>query len=104
MSRAIENIIRMPAVWTARQQTVIATAESIRKMSPRVSPSVSLTMYGRPSVPISSAVMLPTAIIATSISRPPASAAAQIARMIAGGASLRGLFVSSAREPAVSNP
>src|SRR3954453_15874231 len=85
LSRAIENIMRMAAVWTARQQTVIATLESVRKVAPSVSPSVSLTTKGRPSVPISLAVMLPTAIIATSMSTPPARPAAAIARRIAGG-------------------
>ena len=96
--------MRMPAVCTARQQTVMAIAESMRKMSPSVSPRVSLTMNGRPSVPISFAVMFPVAIIATSMSRPPTSPAAASARMIAGGACLRGSFVSSASEPAVSKP
>ena len=44
LSRAIANIMRMHDVCTARQQTVIAIAESIRKMLPTVSPSACLTM------------------------------------------------------------
>ena len=43
-------------------------------------------------------------MIASRITRPPISAAAAIARMIAGGACLRGSLVSSASVPAVSNP
>ncbi len=43
-------------------------------------------------------------MIPSRITRPPISAAAAIARMIAGGACLRGSFVSSASVPAVSNP
>jgi hypothetical protein len=50
-SRAIENSIRMHAVCTARQQTVIAMPEQARKTSPSPDPSVPLTMYGSPSVP-----------------------------------------------------
>lgn len=42
-SRAIENSIRMQAVCTARQQTVIAMAEQVRKTSPTPGPSVLLT-------------------------------------------------------------
>ena len=38
------NIMRMHDVCTARQHTVIAMAESMRKMLPTVLPSASLTM------------------------------------------------------------
>src|SRR3954454_4302860 len=43
-SRAMANIMRMHDVWTARQHTVIAMAESMRKTLPTVLPSASLTM------------------------------------------------------------
>src|ERR1700733_6519770 len=45
-SRAIENSMRMHAVITASVHTVIAIAESIRKMLPSVLPSACLMMYG----------------------------------------------------------
>lgn len=50
------------------------------------------------------ALMFPTAIMPTSMSRAPMTKTATTARMIARGAYLRGLFVSSASEPAVSKP
>ena len=40
-SRAIVNMMRMPAVCTASAHTVIAIAEQMRNMSPRVLPSTS---------------------------------------------------------------
>src|SRR5579862_2689735 len=39
LSRAIENIIRIVAVWTARQHTKMAIAQSARKMFPLVFPN-----------------------------------------------------------------
>ena len=41
LSRAIANAIRMVAVCTARQQTVMAITTQIRKILPMVSPSTS---------------------------------------------------------------
>ncbi len=49
-------------------------------------------------------LMFLTAISANRINRPPMIDAVISARMIAGGAFLRGSFVSSASVPAVSNP
>ena len=48
--------------------------------------------------------MFLTSISAMMISRPPISAAAASARMIAGGAARRGSLVSSPSVPAVSKP
>ena len=45
-----------------------------------------------------------TAISASTMTRKPASPATASARMIAGGACRRGSCVSSASDPAVSNP
>ena len=48
LSRAIANIIRIVAVWTARQQTVMAITTHHRKMSPIVPPRTSRMMNWRP--------------------------------------------------------
>ena len=52
LSRAIENSIRIVAVWTARQQTKIAIAASARNTFPVVLPNACLITYGRPSSPM----------------------------------------------------
>src|SRR3569833_3700642 len=49
-SRAIAHAIRIAAVCTARQHTVIAIAEQIRKAAPSPSPRVLLSRYGMPDV------------------------------------------------------
>lgn len=103
-SRDIAHVIRIAAVCTARQHTVIAIAEQIRKASPRPSPSVLFSRYGMPDVLSSLALRSPTAIMPTSIISPPTMNAAVIARRIARGACRRGCVVSSASEPAVSKP
>src|SRR3974390_787391 len=46
LSRAIENSIRIVAVWTARQQTKIAIAQSIRNRFPTVLPNACFITYG----------------------------------------------------------
>ena len=94
----------MVAVWTARQQTKIAIAQSARKKFPTVLPNACFMTYGRPSSPTFLSRMCLLAIDASRITRPPMSAAAPMARMIAGGALRRGSLVSSASVPAVSNP
>ena len=104
LSRAIANIIRIVAVWTARQQTVMAITTHHRKMSPTVSPRTSRMMNWRPPTPISGLLMSVTDIIANSRIAPPRKNEATSARRIARGAFLRGLSDSSPSELAVSKP
>ena len=104
LSRAIANIMRIVAVCTARQQTVIAITTDHRKMSPIVLPRTSRMMNCRPPTPISGLLMLVTDIIANSRIRPPMMNEAISARRIARGAFWRGLSDSSPSELAVSNP
>ncbi len=103
-SRPIVKIMRIPPVCTARLHTVIAMIESIRKTLPTVPPSVALTRYGSPDVFSCLAWMFGTDISPNRMTSRPAMPAAVSARMIAGGACRRGSCVSSASDPAVSNP
>src|SRR3979490_340290 len=48
-SRAIENIIRVAAVWIASVQTVIAIATAVRNTLPVTEPNWLVSTYGRPS-------------------------------------------------------
>ena len=104
LSRAIANIIRIVAVWTARAQTVMAIATQIRKIFPTVLPSTSRMMNCSPPVSISAELMSLTARIANRRIRPPSRNEAFIARRIAFGAVRRGSSVSSPSELAVSKP
>ena len=104
LSRAIANIIRIVAVCTARQQTVIAIATLIRKIFPTVLPNTSRTTNCSPPAAISGELMSLTARIANSRIMPPSRNEATTARMIAFGAVRRGSMVSSPSELAVSKP
>src|SRR5690242_15581117 len=104
LSRPIVKIIRIPPACTARLHTVIAISESIRNRLPIVLPNVALTRYGSPEVPSSLAWMSGVDITPNKMTRNPATPAAISARRIPGGAFFRGSRVSSASDPAVSNP
>ena len=105
LSRAIAKAIRMVAVCTARQQTVIAITTQARKILPIVSPSTSRITYCRPpNSAISGELMLVTDMIANSRISPPRMNEAMTARMMASGAVRRGSLVSSPSELAVSKP
>ena len=90
--------------WIARQHTKIASAQSARKMFPQVSPSTSLVMAARPSVVGSAYALSLTAMVPNTMSRKPMVPAVASAWSTARGARLLGSSVSSASDPAVSNP
>ena len=97
--------MRTDIAWMARQQTKIASAQSHRNTSPQKSPSTSFVISARPPAPSPSGYSESlTAIVPNRISRKPIVPAVASAWMIARGARLRGLSVSSASDPAESNP
>ena len=67
-----------------------------------MSPKTSFVIVARPFE--NAALVLPAAISPTAISRKPMMPAVKSARITARGAVRRGSAVSSASEPAVSNP
>ena len=104
LSRAIANIILIPAVCTARTQTVTAMTTVHSSTVPRFLPSVCSTTYCRPSLARFSSVRSGVAINAISRISPPMTNDATRARRMARGALRRGSTVSSPSEAAVSNP
>ena len=106
LSRAMPNIMRIVAVCTARQQTVIATTIASRKTRPMPLPDAWSSTYCRPPVLEDScgSRMSSTAMTPNSRIRPPSTKEAVTARRIARGAVRRGSTVSSPSELAVSKP
>ena len=90
----------MLIAWIARQQTKIASATSASQMLPQVLPRTSFVIDVRPN-PVA---LLSTAIVPKPMSRKPRMPAVSSARISAFGAVRRGSAVSSASEPALSNP
>ncbi len=106
LSRAIANIIRMVAVCTARQHTVIATTIEARKTLPSSGPAACRSTCCSPPLLEAScgSARSSTAISPKSRISPPSTNDATTARTIARGAVRRGSTVSSPSELAVSNP
>src|SRR4029079_6354654 len=104
LSRPMANRMRTDMAWMARQQTKIARAQSATKSLPQVLPSTSVVMAVRLSdVGVLYKASL-TAIVPKRISRKPRVPAVASACRIAFGAFDLGSSVSSASEPAESNP
>jgi hypothetical protein len=106
LSRAIANIIRMVAVCTARQHTVMATTMHTRNALPSPFPAAWSSTYCSPPVaedscgsPRSSTDIRPNSRIS-----PPSTKDAVTARRTARGAVRRASMVSSPIELAVSKP
>ena len=98
------NRMRTLMAWIARAQTKIATATSARKILPHVSPSTSIVTPARPSANGPSWAVDDEAISAKPNSRKPMMPAVASACRIARGARRFGSEVSSASDPAESNP
>ena len=104
LSRDIEKIIRLVAVWIASVQTQIATATSSSSSLPGSVPSRLVSTYGRPWLARLPSVRLGAAINAATIRKAPPTPETTTARMIVRGAVARGLWVSSDSSPAESKP
>ncbi|MCY1556137.1 hypothetical protein D9M68_928620 [compost metagenome] len=106
LSRAMANIMRMAAAWTARVQTTTATTMQARKALPKGPPRTESTMCCRPpsAAPTLGSVRSGAARMPKSRMSPPSTNEAVTARRIALGAVRLGSLVSSPRELAVSKP
>ena len=104
LSRAIANIIRIVAVWTARQQTVMAIATQIRKIFPTVLAEHVEDDELQPARGDLGGVDVAHGEDREQQDQPPRRNEAITARRIAIGAVRRGSIVSSPSELAVSKP